>query len=148
MTGRLDGRVAIITGAARGQGRSHAVRLAREGADIVAVDWCSQVESVAYPLSSPDDLAETAKLVAETGRRIETYIGDVRSSADMRAATQLTLDTFGQIDIVVANAGIWSPGAVWEMTDQTWQDMIDINLTGVFNTVRFAIPHMIERKSG
>jgi (+)-trans-carveol dehydrogenase len=148
MTGRLDGRVALITGAARGQGRSHAVLLAREGADIVAVDRCAQVESVAYPLSTPDDLAETAKLVAETGGRIETYIGDVRSPADMRTATQLALDTFGQIDIVVANAGIWSPGAVWEMTDQTWQDMIDINLTGVFNTVRFAIPHMIERKSG
>jgi (+)-trans-carveol dehydrogenase len=148
MTGRLDGRVALITGAARGQGRSHAVLLAREGADIVAVDRCAPVESVAYPLSTPEDLAETAKLVAETGRRIETYIGDVRSPADMRAATQLALDAFGQIDIVVANAGIWTPGALWEMTDQTWQDMIDINLTGVFNTVRFAIPHMIERKSG
>jgi (+)-trans-carveol dehydrogenase len=148
MTGRLDGRVALITGAARGQGRSHAVLLAREGADIVAVDRCAQVETVAYPLSTPDDLAETAKLVAETGRRIETYIGDVRSPADMRAATQLALDTFGRIDIVVANAGIWTPGALWEMSDQTWQDMIDINLTGVFNTVRFAIPHMIERKSG
>jgi SDR family mycofactocin-dependent oxidoreductase len=148
MTGRLDGRVALITGAARGQGRSHAVLLAREGADIVAVDRCAPVESVAYPLSTPEDLAETAKLVAETGRRIETYIGDVRSPADMRAATQLALDAFGQIDIVVANAGIWTPGSVWEMTDQTWQDMIDINLTGVFNTVRFAIPPMIERKSG
>jgi (+)-trans-carveol dehydrogenase len=148
MAGRLDGKVALITGAARGQGRSHAVLLAREGADIVAVDLCAQVESVAYPLSTPDDLAETAKLVAETGRRIETYVGDVRSPADMRTATQLALDTFGQIDIVVANAGIWTPGALWEMTDQTWQDMIDINLTGVFNTVRFAIPHMIERKSG
>jgi SDR family mycofactocin-dependent oxidoreductase len=148
MTGRLDGRVALITGAARGQGRSHAVLLAREGADIVAVDRCAPVESVAYPLSTPDDLAETAKLVAETGRRIETYIGDVRSPADMRTATQLALDTFGRIDIVVANAGIWTPGALWEMSDETWQDMIDINLTGVFNTVRFAIPHMIERKSG
>jgi (+)-trans-carveol dehydrogenase len=148
VTGKLDGKVALITGAARGQGRSHAVTLAREGADIVAVDLCAPVESVAYPLSTPDDLAETAKLVAETGRRIRTHIGDVRSSADMRAATQLALDAFGTIDIVVANAGIWTPGSAWEMTDSTWQDMIDINLTGVFNTVRFAIPQMIERKSG
>jgi SDR family mycofactocin-dependent oxidoreductase len=140
--------VALITGAARGQGRSHAITLAREGADIVAVDRCAPVDSVAYPLSTPDDLAETARLVEQEGRRVSTYIGDVRSSADMRAATQLALDQFGQIDIVVANAGIWSPGSVWEMDDQTWDDMIGINLTGVFNTVRFAIPHMIERKSG
>jgi (+)-trans-carveol dehydrogenase len=148
LAGKLQDRVALITGAARGQGRSHAITLAREGADIVAVDRCAPVESVAYPLSTPDDLAETAKLVEREGRRIVTYVGDVRSSADMRAATELALGEFGRIDIVVANAGIWSPGSVWEMDDQTWQDMIDINLTGVFNTVRFAIPHMIERRSG
>jgi (+)-trans-carveol dehydrogenase len=148
VAGKLQDRVALITGAARGQGRSHAITLAREGADIVAVDRCAPVESVAYPLSTPDDLAETAKLVEREGRRIVTYVGDVRSSADMRAATELTLDEFGRIDVVVANAGIWSPGSVWEMDDQTWKDMIDINLTGVFNTVRFAIPHMIERRSG
>jgi (+)-trans-carveol dehydrogenase len=148
VAGRLQDRVALITGAARGQGRSHAITLAREGADIVAVDRCAPVESVAYPLSTPDDLAETAKLVEREGRRIVTYVGDVRSSADMRAATQLAISTFGKIDIVIANAGIWTPGSVWEMDDQTWQDMIDINLTGVFNTVRFAIPHMIERRSG
>lgn len=148
MPGRLDGRVALITGAARGQGRSHALTLAREGADIVAVDHCAQIETVAYPLSDPEDLEETARLVRETGRRIETFVGDVRSSSDMRSATQLALASFGQIDVVVANAGIWSPGAIWEMSDQTWKDMIDVNLTGVFNTVRFAIPHMIERRSG
>jgi (+)-trans-carveol dehydrogenase len=148
VAGRLEGKVALITGAARGQGRSHALALAREGADIFGVDMCAQVESVAYPLSTTDDLAETTRLVTGTGRRIETYIGDVRSSADMRAATEQAISTFGKIDIVVANAGIWTPGSVWEMDDQTWQDMIDINLTGVFNTVRFAIPQMIERKSG
>ena len=148
MARRLEGKVALITGAARGQGRSHAIALAREGADIFGVDMCAQVESVAYPLSTTDDLAQTTKLVTGTGQRIETYIGDVRSSADMRAATEQALSTFGKIDIVVANAGIWTPGSVWEMEDQTWQDMIDINLTGVFNTVRFAIPQMIERKSG
>jgi SDR family mycofactocin-dependent oxidoreductase len=148
MAGRLAGKTALITGVARGQGRSHAVALAREGADIFGVDMCAPVESVAYALSTADDLAETARLVARTGRRIETYIGDVRSSADMRAATEQAASTFGKIDIVVANAGIWTPGSVWEMDDQTWQDMIDINLTGVFNTVRFAIPQMIERKSG
>jgi SDR family mycofactocin-dependent oxidoreductase len=148
VTGRLEGKVALITGAARGQGRSHAAVLATEGADIVAVDLCGPVASVAYPLSTPDDLAETAKLVTAAGRRVETFVGDVRSSADMRAATDLALSTFGKIDIVVANAGIWTPGSVWEMDDQTWADMIDINLTGTFNTVRFAIPQMIERKSG
>ncbi len=148
MAGKLEGKVALITGAARGQGRSHALALAREGADIFGVDMCAQVESVAYPLSTTDDLAETTSLVTGTGRRIETYIGDVRSSADMRAATEQAISTFGKIDIVVANAGIWTPGSVWEMDDQTWQDMIDINLTGVFNTVRFAIPQMMERKSG
>jgi SDR family mycofactocin-dependent oxidoreductase len=148
VAGRLAGKTALITGVARGQGRSHALALAREGADIFGVDMCAPVESVAYALSTADDLAETARLVARTGRRIETYIGDVRSSADMRAATEQAASTFGKIDIVVANAGIWTPGSVWEMDDQTWQDMIDINLTGVFNTVRFAIPQMIERKSG
>jgi SDR family mycofactocin-dependent oxidoreductase len=148
MAGRVAGKTALITGVARGQGRSHAVALAREGADIFGVDMCAPVESVAYALSTAEDLAETARLVAHTGRRIETYIGDVRSSADMRAATEQAASTFGKIDIVVANAGIWTPGSVWEMDDQTWQDMIDINLTGVFNTVRFAIPQMIERKSG
>jgi SDR family mycofactocin-dependent oxidoreductase len=148
VAGKLQDRVALITGAARGQGRSHAITLAREGASIVAVDRCAPVASVAYPLSTQDDLAETARLVEQEGRRIATYVGDVRSSADMRAATQLAMDQFGKIDIVVANAGIWSPGSVWEMDDQTWNDMIDINLTGVFNTVRFAIPHMIERRSG
>jgi SDR family mycofactocin-dependent oxidoreductase len=148
MAGRLEGKVALITGAARGQGRSHALALAREGADIFGVDMCAQVDSVAYPLSTTDDLAQTARLVTGTGRRIETYVGDVRSSADMRAATEQAISTFGKIDIVVANAGIWTPGSVWEMDDQTWQDMIDINLTGVFNTVRFAIPQMMERKSG
>jgi (+)-trans-carveol dehydrogenase len=148
VAGTLEGKVALITGAARGQGRSHAAVLASAGADIVAVDLCAPVGSVAYPLSTPDDLACTAKLVTDAGRRAETFIGDVRSSADMRAATDLALGTFGKIDIVVANAGIWTPGSVWEMDDQTWADMIDINLTGVFNTVRFAIPQMIERKSG
>jgi SDR family mycofactocin-dependent oxidoreductase len=148
MAGRLEGKVALITGAARGQGRSHALALARAGADIFGVDLCAQVDSVAYPLSTTDDLAQTAKLVTGTGRRIETYVGDVRSSADMRAATEQAIAAFGKIDIVVANAGIWTPGSVWEMDDQTWQDMIDINLTGVFNTVRFAIPQMMERKSG
>jgi SDR family mycofactocin-dependent oxidoreductase len=148
MAGRLEGKTALITGVARGQGRSHAIALAQEGADIFGVDMCAPVESVAYALSTTDDLAETVRLVADTGRRIETYVGDVRSSADMRTATEQAISTFGKIDIVVANAGIWTPGSVWEMDDQTWQDMIDINLTGVFNSVRFAIPQMIERTSG
>ena len=95
MAGRVAGKTALITGVARGQGRSHAVALAREGADIFGVDLCAQVDSVAYPLSTTDDLAQTAKLVTGTGRRIETYVGDVRSSADMRAATEQAIAAFG-----------------------------------------------------
>lgn len=148
MVGKLEGRVALITGAARGQGRSHAVVLAGEGADIIAVDICAPVASVAYPLSTPGDLAETARLVEKAGGHVVTFVGDVRSSADMRSATDLALERFGRIDIVVANAGIWTSGALWELEDQAWSEMIDVNLTGVFNTVRFAIPHMIERRSG
>ncbi len=148
MTGLLEGRAALVTGAARGQGRSHAVALAREGADVIAVDLCAGIDTVMYPLSTEEDLAETRRQVEATGRRIETVVGDVRSSADMKAATELALSSFGRLDVVVANAGIWSPGALWEMSDQTWQDMINVNLTGVFNSVRFAIPHMIERRAG
>lgn len=146
--GDLDDRVAMITGAARGQGRSHCLALARAGCDIVAIDRCAPVDSVAYPLGTPDELAQTARLVEKLGRRVETLVGDVRLSTDMRVATELAMSTFGRIDIVVANAGIWTPGALWEIDDATWTDMVDINLTGVFNTVRFPIPHMIERKCG
>ncbi|MFC9439291.1 mycofactocin-coupled SDR family oxidoreductase [Nocardia sp. NPDC057030] len=146
--GNLDDRVAVITGGARGQGRAHAVALAAAGADIVLCDIAEQVASVPYPMSSEADLAETAKLVEETGRRCVPLIADVRSQTEMHAVAQRAIDDFGRIDILVANAGIASNSVIAEMDDEVWQDMIDINLTGVFHSFRAVVPHMIERRWG
>jgi NAD(P)-dependent dehydrogenase (short-subunit alcohol dehydrogenase family) len=132
--GRMDGKVALITGAARGQGRSHALRLAEEGADIIAVDLCDQIDSVPYAMGRPEDLAETAKLVEELDRRIVARQADVRDSTAMNAAVNAAvadgLAEFGHIDVVLANAGIFSCTTTWEMTDDMWEDMIGTNLTG------------------
>jgi NAD(P)-dependent dehydrogenase (short-subunit alcohol dehydrogenase family) len=144
--GKLDGRVAFITGAARGQGRSHAIRLAQEGADIIAVDICGQIDTVPYPMATPDDLAETVKQVEALDRRIFAQQADVRDEAGLKAAFTAGVAELGAVDIVLANAGI-APMAVHE-THQAWQDVIDVNLTGVFNTVEIAIPSMIERGTG
>jgi SDR family mycofactocin-dependent oxidoreductase len=140
---RVKGKVAFITGAARGMGRSHALRLAEEGADVVAVDIMQPIDSVAYPLSGPDDLAETVGLVEETGQRIVTQQADVRSQADLDDAVTAGLDAFGHIDIVCANAGIASFGPTWELPESTWQEMIDINLSGAWHTAKAAVPAMI-----
>ncbi len=144
--GKLDGKVAFITGAARGQGRSHAVRLAQEGADIIAVDICRQIESVPYPMATPDDLAETVKQVEGLDRRIFAQQADVRDEAGLKAAFEAGLAELGPVDIVLANAGI-APLATRE-THDAWQDVVDVNLTGVFNTVQTAIPSMIEHGQG
>jgi len=146
VAGRLEGKVAFITGAARGQGRSHAVRLAQEGADIIAVDICKQIESVAYPMATPADLAETVSEVEALDRRIIAREADVRDVAGLRAAFEAGVAELGPVDIVLANAGI-APMSVQEVGD-AWQDVIDVNLTGVFNTVEIAIPSMIERGKG
>jgi SDR family mycofactocin-dependent oxidoreductase len=146
VTGRLEGKVAFITGAARGQGRSHAVRLAQEGADIIAVDICKQIESVAYPMATPADLAETVSEVEALDRRIFAREADVRDEAGLRAVFEAGVAELGPVDIVLANAGI-APMSVQEVGDG-WQDVIDVNLTGVFNTVEIAIPSMIERGKG
>lgn len=146
--GRVEGQVAFITGAARGQGRSHAVRLAEEGADIIAVDTTAPVETVPYPLATADDLAETVRLVEKTGRRIITADADVR---DLRRLTEVVdqgVGQLGRLDIVVANAGIFSPADTLEMSEQTWQDVIDVNLTGVWKTLRSSVPHIIEGRRG
>jgi SDR family mycofactocin-dependent oxidoreductase len=140
--GKLEGKVAFITGAARGQGRSHAVRLAQEGADIIAVDLCGQVGSVGYPLASPDDLAETVRQVEALDRRIVATQADVRDTAALKAAVDEGVAQLGRLDIVLANAGIASFAPVEDLDDATWDDMIDINLTGVFKTVRAALPHL------
>jgi SDR family mycofactocin-dependent oxidoreductase len=141
--GPLTGKVALITGAARGQGRAHAVRLAADGSSVIAIDLCEQIASVPYPLATPDDLASTVKLVEDTGARIVARQGDVRDRTSLSAALQAGLDQFGRLDIVVANAGI----APMQSNDG-WHDVIDVNLTGVYHTVEVAIPTMIEQGTG
>jgi SDR family mycofactocin-dependent oxidoreductase len=146
VTGKLEGKVAFITGAARGQGRSHAIRLAEEGADIIAVDICKQIATVGYPMATPEDLATTVKQVEVLDRRIVAREADVRDEAALRAAFEAGVAELGPVDIVLANAGI-APLSLHEEHD-AWQDVIDVNLTGVFNTVEIAIPSMIERGKG
>ena len=144
----LTGRVALVTGAARGQGRSHAVALAQAGADIVGLDACQDVDSIPYPLAKPYDLDETGKLVQAEGRQFLGRECDVRSSQSLYEAVQLARESFGRIDILVANAGIWGLGVLWELTDAQWQDMIDVNLTGVWRTLKAVLPTMIEARRG
>jgi SDR family mycofactocin-dependent oxidoreductase len=146
--GSLDGKVAFITGGARGQGRSHALHLAEQGADIVTIDVLADLDTVAYHGSTQADLQETVALVEKTGRGIVTYHGDVREQEDVDAAVAAGLDRFGRIDIVVANAGITTLGLIWELSEETWRTMLDINLTGVFHTVKATVPHMIEAGRG
>ncbi len=149
MAGRLEGKVALITGAARGQGRSHAVRLAEEGADIIAVDIAGQVDTVPYPMATPEDLAQTVRLVEALDRRIVATVADVRNSEALGAAVDAGVAEFGgRLDIVVANAGILSVGPSFQLTDAQWSDMIDINLGGVWRTTRAAIPHMMAAGNG
>lgn len=147
--GRMEGKVALITGGARGQGRSHAVRLAEEGADIVVTDVCHDISAeLPYSLASKDELEETVKLVRETGRRCISVQADVRSIAEMRAAVDATREEFGRLDTVVANAGVMSIGAAWELSDEAWDVTVDVNLKGPWNTVRAAAPWMIEQGEG
>jgi SDR family mycofactocin-dependent oxidoreductase len=142
MAGRVAGKVAFVTGAARGQGRSHALRLAQEGADIIAVDLCQQVASVPYAMSTPEDLAETVREIEALDRRIVATQADVRDYGAVSAALDDGVAQLGRLDIVSANAGIFSFGALEELDDATWKDMIDVNLTGVWHTVKAAIPHL------
>jgi (+)-trans-carveol dehydrogenase len=142
MAGRLAGKVAFITGAARGQGRSHAIRLAQEGADIIAVDLEGQIDSVPYAMSRPGDLDQTVKEVEALDRRIVATQADVRDFGALKAALDDGVAQLGRLDIVSANAGIFSEGRADELPEQTWQDMIDVNLTGVWHTAKAAIPHL------
>jgi SDR family mycofactocin-dependent oxidoreductase len=147
--GVLEGKVAFITGAARGQGRSHAIRLAEEGADVIALDICRDgVETVGYELGSADDLDATVAEVEARGRRAVKGVADVRDLAQVQSVVDAGLTELGRIDIVCANAGIGTWALAWEMTPQQWQDMIDVNLTGVFNATRAALPSMVERDEG
>lgn len=142
MADTVSDAVAFITGAARGQGRNHAIRLAREGADIIALDLCAPVCGAPYAMARPDDLDETVRLVEAEGRRIHVRQADARDSAAVASVLAEGVATFGRLDIVVANAGIAGSFPVDELTDEIWRDMIDINLTGVWNTVKASVPHL------
>lgn len=141
--GRLEGKVAFITGVARGQGRSHAIRLAEEGADIVGVDSLTDVDTTSYPMATQEDLDETTVLVEKTGRRASLSRADVRDRDGLKRAVTDGVAEFGRLDIVCANAGIMPIGRpLWEIPSEQWQDVIDINLTGVFNTLAVTVPAM------
>ncbi|MDA8043650.1 MAG: mycofactocin-coupled SDR family oxidoreductase [Actinomycetota bacterium] len=146
--GRLDGKVAFITGAARGQGRAHAVRLAAEGADIIAVDICAGVESIKLQPATPDDLDETARLVEKQGRAVVARVADVRDLDGLRAAFEAGVAQLGRVDVVVANAGVLNTAWTWEMTAEQWRSVIDVNLTGAFHTVKVSVPTMIAQGNG
>lgn len=145
----LEGKVAYVTGAARGQGRAHCVRLARAGADIVAADACGPVGAhIGYPPAQPEDLAETVRLVEDEGAKITADRVDVRDLAGQQRAVGSAVEQFGRLDIVVANAGVMSWGRVWEIPAEQWQETIDINLTGFWNTMKATVPAMIEAGNG
>ena len=149
VSARLTGKVAFITGAARGQGRAHALRLAREGADILALDLAGPLpQGVPYESSTTDDLAETTRQVEALDRRILTHQGDVRDFEDMQAFVGRGVTELGRLDIVVANAGVLSWGRMFEMSEEQWDTVIDVNLNGTWRTIRAAVPAMIEAGNG
>jgi SDR family mycofactocin-dependent oxidoreductase len=146
--GRFDGKVVLITGGARGQGRSHAVRFAREGADVAFCDIASQLDTVPYPMAKPDDLAETVRLVEDLDRRCVAVQADVRERGQVDAFAEQARTELGRIDFLLANAGIFTFSTVAEMDDRMWREMIDTNLTGVFNAMRAVLPTMITQGYG
>ena len=146
--GRLEGKVAFITGAARGQGRSHAVRLAEEGADIIAVDICADLPSVPYELGTWDELQETAALVEQLDRRIVIDKADVRHRDELESAVDRGIAELGRLDIVCANAGIWSHAPFVDMSDEMYHEMIDVNQHGPYNTCKAAVPHLLRQGQG
>ncbi len=146
--GRVAGKVALITGAARGQGRSHALRLAGEGADIIGIDRCGDLGAIPYPLATPADLDETVRLVTGTGARMVTAVVDVRDADALSAAVGDGVDRLGRLDIVVANAGVCTIQRWDELTPAVWDTVIGINLTGTWNTCVAAIPHLIGSGGG
>ena len=146
--GLLDGQVALVTGGARGQGRSHAVALAREGADVALLDLCEDVRSVDYPLATPADLDETTRLVEKEGRRCLAITADVRDLAQVESATTRTVEELGRLDVLIANAGVSAGAPIQTAAADQWRDVIAINLGGVFNSMRAAAPVMISQRYG
>jgi SDR family mycofactocin-dependent oxidoreductase len=145
---RLSGKIALVTGAARGQGRSHAIRLAEAGAAIIAVDICAPVEGVSYDMATPDDLAQTRELVEATGAEVVTAIADIRDFRLLSAVVDKAVRKLGGLDIVVANAGVVVSGRSEEISQEQWDATIGVNLTGTWNTLRVATPHLLRRGSG
>ena len=148
-TGTLEGRVAFVTGAARGQGRAHAVRLAREGADVIVSDICAPVsDTIPYPGTTPEELAETVRQVEAEGRKVLAREVDTRDDAALRQLVADGVEQFGRLDVLVANAGVLSWGRLWELTDEQWNTVIDTNLTGTWRTLRAVVPAMIDAGNG
>ena len=145
---RFDGKVAFVTGAARGPGRAIAVRLASEGADIIAIDICDAVPTNVATAATPEDLEETARLVEKHGRRVYAAQADVRSYDGLSSALEAGIAQLGRLDIVCANAGVWSFGLMHELSEQQWREVIDVCLTGVWHTCKAAVPHLIEQGEG
>ncbi|WP_099037217.1 mycofactocin-coupled SDR family oxidoreductase [Mycobacterium neglectum] len=147
--GPLEGRVAFITGAARGQGRAHAIRLANEGADIIAVDVCGPIsETITYPLGTSEELAETVRAVEAAGRKVLAREVDIRDLAALQQVVADGIEQFGRLDILVANAGVLSWARLFEMSEEQWSSVIDVNLTGTWKTIRAAVPAMISAGNG
>jgi SDR family mycofactocin-dependent oxidoreductase len=147
--GPLEGRVAFITGAARGQGRAHAIRLANEGADIIAIDVCTPIsDTITYPLGTSEELAETVRAVEAAGRKVLSREVDIRDLAALQQIVADGIEQFGRLDIVVANAGVLSWARLFEMSEEQWTSVIDVNLNGTWKTIRAAVPAMIEAGNG
>ena len=147
--GPLEGRVAFVTGAARGQGRAHAIRLANEGADIIAIDVCGPIsDTITYPLGTSEELAETVRAVEAAGRKVLSRDVDIRDLAALQQVVADGIEQFGRLDIVVANAGVLSWGRLFEMSEEQWNAVIDVNLNGTWKTIRAAVPAMIEAGNG
>lgn len=146
--GMLEGKVALITGGSRGQGRAHAITCAREGADVIIIDTLDQIASVAYPMAQQADIDETVRQVEALDRRIVAVVGDVRTQADLDRAVSEGIAALGKIDILIANAGIFSLAPAHELTDEAWDDMIAVNLTGVWKSAKAVLPQMMEQGGG
>ena len=149
MSGRMEGKVVLVTGAARGQGRAHAIRLANDGADIIAIDVCRPIsDTITYPMGTSEELAETVQAVEATGRKVLAREVDIRDLAALQKLVADGVEQFGRLDIIIANAGVLSWGRMHEMSEEQWDTVIDVNLNGSWRTIRAAVPAMIEAGNG
>lgn len=145
---RFEGKVVFVTGVARGQGRNHAVRFAREGARIIGIDICRDLEHAPYPLATEEDLAETVRLVESAGGAMHAEVADVRDYREVRDAAKAGIEKFGRLDVILANAGTYAPLPVQFVSTESWQETVDINLTGVFHSVKAGVRQLVEQNEG